>query len=121
MKKWVQTALEAAEQAKAARLKAAEIAHSLAEVTHALEVTQARVERALIKRAGGEKELAPTAADRERIFILAREADEQTTTLRQKQANLRLALEREKAALRYWEQILDIARWALQAGASTEA
>ena len=72
MKKWVQTALEAAEQAKASRLKAAKIAHSLAEVTHALEVTQARVERALIKRAG-------------------------------------------------WEQILDIARWALQAGASTEA
>jgi hypothetical protein len=52
-------------------------AAELARAEYNLRVTQARVERKWIKKAGGEKALAPTAEDRARILLVALDADEE--------------------------------------------
>jgi len=69
-------ATEVVDRLRAARLEVAHLSVELAQVEYGLRVAQARVERGLIKKVGGEKALAPTVEDRARIFVLALDADQ---------------------------------------------
>ncbi len=57
------------------RREVARLSSELRVAKYELAVAKARVERALIKKVGGERNLAPTAEDRQRIFTLALDAD----------------------------------------------
>jgi hypothetical protein len=68
-------ATEVVDRLRAARLEVVHLSADLAQAEYDLRLDQARVERGLIKRVDGEKALAPTAKDRDRIFTLALDAD----------------------------------------------
>ncbi len=68
-------ALQVAEELKTAKLQAAELSSAIALERHELAVIKAKIERGLIRKVGGERQLAPTVEDRERIFIVACDAD----------------------------------------------
>ena len=110
-----QEALSTAERIKEVRLRIVELSERLSEIDYALAMARARVERDLIKRAGNEKNLAPTAADRERIFILARDADSSVVALREQRDDVWSSIEREKAELSYLKEIMEIMKTAMQA------
>ncbi len=109
-----QEALETAERIKEVRLKIVELSKRLSEIDYALAVARARVERELIRKVGNEKELAPTAADRERIFILARDADSDVVALQKQRDEVLFSIEREKAELSYLREVMDIMKIAMQ-------
>ncbi len=85
------------ERLEEVRQEIARLSVGLTEAEYQLQVIKARVERALIKRVGGEKALAPTAEDRQRIFALALEADEDYRRQREAVQTLRQRLEERKA------------------------
>lgn len=68
-------ALKITETLQETRLKEVQLASELAQAQYKLSVIKARVERSLIKRVKNEKFLESTAEARERILILARDAD----------------------------------------------
>ena len=90
-------AMAIAESLRETRLRAAQLAAELGRAEYDLRVVQARVERALIKRVGGEKNLAPTADGRARIFVLALDADADYATGRKRVDELSLRLAQDKA------------------------
>ncbi len=69
-------AIVLSEQLKIARLEVLGRKLELRQAQYDLNVAKAKVERALIKKVGNEKKLSSTAEGRERIFVLARDADE---------------------------------------------
>jgi len=54
-----------------AQLQIVDLNEALIKLDYAFEVAVARVERSLIKKRGSEKDLAPTAGDRERILFFS--------------------------------------------------
>lgn len=109
-----QEALDVTERIKNVRLKIVDLMARLSEIDYALRVSQAKVERDLIKRVGSEKKLAPTASDRERIFILARDADSNIVALQKQRDDLRFSIEREKAELSYLQELLAVTKMMMQ-------
>ena len=67
--------LQVVEELKIAKLQAADLSATITLERHELDVIKAKIERGLIRKVGGEKKLAPTVEDRERIFIVACDAD----------------------------------------------
>ena len=67
--------IEIVDGLKEARLEVVHLSAELAQVEYDLRLARARVERGLIRKAGGERALAPTVDDRARIFTLALQAD----------------------------------------------
>jgi len=111
-----EAALRTAEELREQRLRSAELAAELAETDYELEVIRARVERGLIKRVKGEKALAPTAEDRNRIFTLALDADEDYRARRKAGAGLRLTLQKAKAEIGFLRDKLRIQLAAMESG-----
>lgn len=107
-------ALETAARIKAVRLKIIAMKERLAEVEYKLRLAEAKVERNLIKRVGSEKNLAPTATDRERIFVLARDADQNVVALRKQRDDLQFSIEREKAELSYLQAVFSVSQSAMR-------
>jgi hypothetical protein len=113
-------ALKLADRLKAARLEVASLTSELATVEYNLAVAKAKVERALIKQVGDEKRLGPTAESRERVFTLARDADQDYKAQAKRQIDTQARLERAKievAALRYQLTIILTAMRATEEGA----
>lgn len=109
-----QEALEIAEQIKDVQLRIIDQKEALEKLEHALAVANAKVERSLIKKRGGEKNLAPTTADRDRIFILARAADETVSALQAQRDERMFEIERLNVQLSYLKEILNIKKILLQ-------
>lgn len=84
---------EVVEKLRAARLEVVRLSAELARAEYDLRVTQARVERKWIKKAGGEKALAPTAEDRARILLVALDTDEEYKAALERRDALALRLE----------------------------
>ena len=109
-----QQALETAARIKAVRLKIIAMKERLAGVEYNLRLAEAKVERNLIKRVGSERNLAPTAMDRERIFVLARDADRNIVALRKQRDELQFSIEREKAELSYLQAVFSVFQSAMR-------
>ena len=110
---------EVVERLRAARLEVAHLSAELARAEYDLRVTQARVERKWIKKAGGEKSLAPTAEDRARILLVALDADEEYRAALQRRDALALRLEEAKVeadALRHRLSVILAAMRAEEVG-----
>jgi hypothetical protein len=90
-------AIAVAEKLKEARLQVVLLSSELAEAEYGLAVVQARAERGLIKKVGGEKKLGPTVESRERVFTLARDADEEYRAQLERHGQVKMKLERAKA------------------------
>lgn len=89
-------ALDLAERIKAARLAVVDLSTVLAQAEYDLSVNKARVERALIKQVGDEKRLGSTVDARERVFVLARDADDAFNEQRKRRDAASADLERAK-------------------------
>ncbi len=85
-----------AEELQAARLEVAQLTFILAQNEYELTVVKARVERKLIKQVGDEKRLGATVAARERVFTLARDADEEYLLKLKRYNQSELALEQAR-------------------------
>lgn len=109
-----QEALDVVERIKRVRLNIVDLTKRLSEIDYALAVARAKVERDLIKKVGSEKKLAPTASDRERIFVLARNADNNVVALQRQRDEVRFSIDREKAELMYLQEVLNIMKMAMQ-------
>lgn len=72
--------LAVVEQLHAARLELIRLTLALKQAEYDLALAKARIERAWIKKVGDEKKIGPTTEDRERVFILARDTDEDYRT-----------------------------------------
>ncbi|MGQ9717710.1 MAG: hypothetical protein ACUVR6_08460 [Anaerolineae bacterium] len=84
---------EVVEKLRVARLEVVRLSAELARAEYDLRVTQARVERKWIKKAGGEKALAPTVEDRARILLVALDADEEYRAALERRDTLALRLD----------------------------
>jgi hypothetical protein len=71
-----EAAMEVVDRLEQERLGVARLSVELAKMEYALQLIKAKIERGLIKKVGGEKRLGPTVEDRERIFVVAADADE---------------------------------------------
>ncbi len=109
-------AMEIVEQLRAARLEVARLSAQLNLAEYALRLVQARVERELIRRAGGEKALAPSAEDRQRIFIRALDADEEYQARLRERNELALRLEEARVEAAYLREKLSVILAAMRAG-----
>jgi len=89
-------ATEVVDRLRAARLEVVHLSADLAQAEYDLKLAQARIERGLIKRVDGEKALAPTAKDRDRIFTLALDADPDYGKMRVDEARAEVASLRDK-------------------------
>ncbi len=102
-------------QLKAARLVAAHLSAKLVKAEYDLRVAQAKAERAVIRKAGGERSLAPTAEDRARILTVAVDADPDYQVLLQAQRALSLRLEEARIEVAYLRDQLNLALTAMKA------
>ncbi len=109
-------AMEIVKQLRAARLEVARLSAQLNLAEYALRLAQARVERGLIRRAGGEKALAPSAEDRQRIFIRALDADEEYQARLRERNELALRLEEARVEAAYLREKLSVILAAMRAG-----
>lgn len=94
--------LKLIEQLKAARLAVARLSGELAKADYELTLMAAKVEREWIKRVGDDKKLGATVEARERVFTLARDADENYKAQLNKQWEMKTKLDEarvEAAAL----------------------
>jgi len=107
-------ALQLAEEIKAARLEAAELSSTLSLERHESAVIKAKIERGLIRKVGGERQLAPTVEDRERIFIVACDADDEYKRRWKNLHDKKLVLSRTKIEIATLEEKLKIVLEALQ-------
>ena len=88
--------IKVSESLREARLEVADLSMGLAQAEYDLRVVKARVERSLIKKVGDEKRLGPTVDARERVFTLARDADEEYLTQLKRHDEVQVKLERAK-------------------------
>lgn len=110
-------AKETVDALETARLDVAQTSTELAQAEYALRVAQARVERGLIKRVGGENALAPTVSDRTRIFTLALDADEDYGEQRTRRDALEAKLGEAKAEVASLSDKLDVMLTAMRTAA----
>ena len=89
-------AVAIADSLREVRLRAVALAAELGRAEYDLRVVQARVERALIKRVGNERSLAPTVEGRTRIFVLALDADADYVAGRKRADDLSERVQRDK-------------------------
>ena len=113
-------ALGIVEQIKDVKLQIVDLNEELAKLDYAFNVAVAQVERSLIKRRGSEKDLAPTAGDRERIFILARNADENIVALQNQRDKLRFEIDRLRVELSYLWEALNLKKIVIQNSQTNE-
>ncbi len=109
-------AMQLADKLHDARLEIVRIAGELTQAQYELTISAAKIERALIKRVGDEKKLAPTADARERIFILARDADEEYRAQHDRCNRLQLELDKTKAEAATLQDKLRIMTAAMREG-----
>ena len=88
------------------RREVARLSKELRTARYEMAVARARVERALIKKVGGERNLAPTADDRQRIFTLALDADPDYRAKWKKYSDLQYQLDVASAEQRTLEDEL---------------
>ena len=110
-----QEAIEVAERLKQARSQVIRLSSELAEAGYALTVAKARVERALIKKVGDERKLAPSAESRERIFTLARDADDDYLARAKAHAEAKARLDEAELEVTALREKLDIMLTAMKA------
>jgi len=107
-------ALQVAEELKTAKLQAAELSSAISLEQHELAVNKAKIERGLIRKVGGEKQLAPTVEDRERIFTVACDADDEYKRRWRNLHDKNLVLSRSKIEISTLEEKLRIMLEALR-------
>jgi hypothetical protein len=107
---------ETVDRLKVVRLEAARLSAELVQAEYDLRLAQARVERGLIKKAGGEKSLGPTVEDRARIFVLALDADEGYRACLKRRDELALKLEEAKAEAASLRDRLSVVLATMRAG-----
>jgi len=107
---------EVVDQLRTARLEVARLSAQLTQAEYDLRVSQARVERGLIRKVGGEKSLGPTVEDRGRVFTLALAADEEHQTRLRERNELALRLEEAKAEAAWLRDRLSVMLAGLRAG-----
>jgi hypothetical protein len=90
-----------AAQLRVARLKVVQLSTQLNGLVYKLGVAAARIERGLIKKVGDEKKLGPSLDSRERIFVLARDADQEYLALWQSRETVNEQLEIAKVEVKY--------------------
>ncbi len=103
------------EKLRMARLEVARLSVELAQAEYDLRLTQARVERKWIKKAGGEKALAPTVEDRARILLVALDADEEYRAALERRDALALRLEEARVEADALRNRLSVILAAMQA------
>jgi len=113
-------AIEVAEKLKEARLQVAHLSSEWAEAEYDLSVAQARAERGLIKKVGGEKKLGSTVESRERVFTLARDADEDYRAQLERRNQAKIRLEQAKVEAASLSDKLNIMLAAMRAEKSNE-
>lgn len=110
---------EIVDQLRAVRHEVARLSAQLREAEYALCLAQARVERGLIRKVGSEKALAPTFEDRQRIFVLALDADEEYRARLKERNEIALRLEEAKIEVTYLREKLSAMLAAMRAGEET--
>ena len=110
-------AMEVADRLKEARLQVTHVTSELAQAAYDLAVGKARVERGLIKKVGNEKRLGPTSESRERVFILARDADEEYLARLKRHNEVKVRLGQVKVEVASLGDRLTIILTAMKAGA----
>ncbi len=81
------------------RLKEVQLASEFAQAQYKLSVIKARVERTLIKRVKEEKDLGHSVESRERVFVLARDADPDFVAQLKHVSEIQLRLELARAEI----------------------
>lgn len=107
--------LKLIEQLKAARLAVARLAGELAKAEYELTLTAAKVEREWIKRVGDDKKLGATVEARERVFILARDADENYKAQLNRQWEIKAKLDEAKVEASALQDKLSVTLAAMRA------
>ncbi len=107
-------AMQVAERLREARLEVIDRTVEAAQAEYDLAVVQARIERGLIKKVGDEKRLGPTVDSRERVFTLARDADQEFLAKLQQHNESKLKLDRAKVEVSALHDKLNIMLAALQ-------
>lgn len=111
-----EAANEIVERLRLARLEVVHLSAELAQAEYDLRLAQARVERGLIKKVGGEKALGPTAEDRARVFTLALDADEEYQARLKGRNALALKLEEAKVEVATLRDRLSVLLAVMRAG-----
>jgi hypothetical protein len=114
------SAMEVCEKLRETRLQAVELSSELAQAEYDLQLTKAKVERALIKQVKGEKALGPTVEDRARIFTLALDADKDFQSRLNRRNETELKLERVKAETASMQDKLRVMLAVMNAGGDHE-
>jgi hypothetical protein len=99
---------------KEKRLEVAQLSSQIAQQDYQLTLTRTKIERGLIKKVGDEKKLAPSADSRERIFILARDADSSFLQQHQHLQELKLMLENAKIEILYFQEQIALMQIAMK-------
>jgi len=108
-------ATEVVDRLRAARREVVDLSAELAQAEYGLRLAQARVERGLIKKVGGERALAPTVEDRARIFTLALDADQDYREQCQRRDGLKASLEEAKVEVASLRDKLNVMVAAMRA------
>ena len=111
-------ALRLAEEVKSARLNVLKQSKALAELSYKLNVKKSKIERGLIKQVGDEKRLGPSLDSRERVFVLARDADADYIALYEQVENANELLETAKITVEYLEDKMTIMLTAMRTKSS---
>ena len=111
--------LKLVEQLKAARLTVARLSDELAKAEYELTLIAAKVEREWIKRVGDDKKLGATVEARERVFTLARDADENYKAQLNRQWDIKAKLDEARIEASALQDTLSVMLAALRAGEAT--
>jgi hypothetical protein len=109
-------AMQVADRLREARLQVTDATSEFVQAAYDLAVAKARVERGLIKKVGHEKALGPTTESRERVFILARDADEQYVARLKRHNEVTVRLDQAKVEEALLGDRLKIMLTAMRAG-----
>ena len=107
-------AIEVADRLKEARLNVVRISSDVVQAEYDVTLAQARVERGLVKKVGDEKKLGLTTESRERVFTLARDADEQYLTQLRRYNEVKIRLEQAKVEVSALNDRLNIMLTAMK-------
>lgn len=113
-------ALKIAETLRESRLKEVQFASEFAQAQYKFSVTKARVERNLIKKVKNEKSLESTAEARERILILARDADPDFLAQLKQVDEIQLRLETARAEVLSLRDKLSVFLTSMRSDKSSE-
>lgn len=113
-------AMEVTDRLKEARLQVVHLSAEFAQAAYDLAVSKARVERALVKKVGDEKRLGPTTESRERVFTLARDADEGYLDQRKRHNEAKTRLDQAKAEVASLRERLEVLLTVMKASGQGE-